>query len=132
MDALQDKLSYTAQSLKTLWCDFADNAVFCTYPLVKDTAQGLLRGETFHASFDAAVTSAASRGLVLPSEETVLRELGTELGCSDRASQSECICRCRDRLAQATREARQIAHTRGRIYTVMGIAGGLSVALLML
>lgn len=132
LDALSDRLTYTAQPLALLWQSLALNAATANYPLVADIADGLRQGRSFGEAFDAAVENAAKQALIQAPEQTLLRELGAALGRSDREHQRQSIARFHEQLADIRRSAEQIAGTRAQVYQMMGVAGGVSLALLLL
>lgn len=131
-DALSDRLTYTAQPLAEMWQSLAVNAATASYPLVADTVDGLQRGLSFDEAFAAAVEAAVKRAEIRPPERALLCEFGAVLGRSDRAHQQQSITRFREQLAAVRRSAEQLVGTRAQVYQMMGVAGGVSLALLLL
>lgn len=132
LDALSERLSYTAQPLAQLWLLLAENTVTARYPLVADIAAGLRRGRPFSEAFDVSVEGAVRQGVIQAPEEALLRELGAVLGRSDRAHQRQCIAHFHEQLTDVRRSAEQFAGTRAKIYQMMGVAGGVCLALILL
>lgn len=132
LDSLLSRLTYTAAPLSALWEALAGNEVFSRYPLVRDTVDGLRRSETFGAAFGAALDRALQQGLLQTTERELLFELGDALGRTGLTEQKRTIRDCRERLCERRHAAEELARVRGQIYQVMGIAGGVALALLLL
>jgi len=99
--------------------------------LLHDTADRL-DTEPFAEAFYAAVQGAVTRGEVTPENARLLYELGQDSGRTDMAGQQGLLSAYRDQIHQAEEEARREADNKGRIYRMMGLAGGVSLALLLL
>jgi stage III sporulation protein AB len=132
LEALCDRLLYSAQPLAALWQSFATDAVLSDYPLVQDTASELCKGIDFYASFSRAVEKAAVVGQLTPTQAALLTELGGSLGHSGLEQQAHLIRHCAERLKRERQTADELATVRGRIYPMMGLAGGVSLALLLM
>ncbi len=132
LEALCDRLLYSAQPLAVLWQSFAADAVLFTYPLVQDTANELCKGVDFYTSFSCAIEKAATSGRLSPTQAALLTELGGSLGHSGLEQQAQLIRHCAERLKHERQAADELATVRGRIYPMMGLAGGVSLALLLL
>lgn len=132
LEALCDRLLYSAQPLAALWQSFATDAVLCTYPLVQDTADELCKGVDFHTSFSRAIQKTVDAGRLMPAETALLMELGASLGHSGLDQQAQLIRYCAERLKSERQVANELATVRERIYPMMGFAGGVSVALLLM
>ncbi len=132
LEALCDRLLYSAQPLAALWQSFATDVVLSGYPLVQDTAWNLCKGVDFYTSFSRAVDIAARAGRLTPTEAALLTELGSSLGRSGLEQQAQLIRHCVERLEKERQTAEELAIVRGRIYPMMGLAGGVSLALLLL
>jgi stage III sporulation protein AB len=132
LDALLGRLTYTAQPLAVLWETFAANDVFSRYSLVQDTVDGLRRDQVFSLAFADAIDRAARQGMVQASEKQLLLELGDALGRTGLSEQKSAIHGYRERLSECRIAAEQTACMRGRIYQMMGVAGGVGLALLLL
>jgi stage III sporulation protein AB len=132
LDALLARLTYTAQPLATLWLAMEASEVFSRYPLVQGTAAGLRQGHAFAAAFGAALEHAAGQGLLQPPEKQLLFELAAALGQTGLTQHEACIRHCLAQLSEARRVAERLAAARGQVYQMMGVAGGVSLALLLL
>lgn len=132
LEALCDRLLYSAQPLAVLWQSFAADAVLSAYPLVQDTAAELCKGTDFYTSFSRAIEKAADAGVLTLTQAALLTELGGSLGHSGLEQQALLIRRCAERLKKERQAAQELANVRGRIYPMMGLAGGVSLALLLL
>lgn len=132
LDVLCDRLLYSAQPLAVLWQSLAADAVLSAYPFVQDTANKLCKGTDFYTSFSCAVEKVASAGRLTPTAAALLTELGGTLGHSGLEQQAQLIRQCAERLKKERQAAEELASTRGRVYSMMGLAGGMSLALLLL
>ena len=132
LHTLSDRLTYTAAPLAALWLSLAEDAATASYPLVEATADGLRQGASFAEAFGAALDKASASGVIRPPEQALMRELCTTLGRSDRVHQRESLARFREQLADVRHAAEQQASTRAQVYQMLGVAGGVSLALLLL
>lgn len=132
LDALCDRLLYSAQPLAVLWQTLASDEVLSDHPLVQDTAEGLCKGEHFYTAFSRAVDKASAQGALTAPEAALLTELGGTLGRSGLDQQVQLIRRCAERLKKERVAQEELATTRGRVYPMMGLAGGVSLALLLI
>ncbi len=129
LDALEDRLAYTAAPLADLWRALATTAATARYPLVQDTAALLCDGVPFESAFTAAV----ERALPTPcGEREVLCVLGASLGRSGLSGQLTHIRRCREGLERLRQAACETAATRAPVYRMTGFSGGVCLALLLL
>ena len=124
-------MTYTARPIAVLWRHLAGSESLGDFALVRDTVAGLEQN-TFGAAFAAAVDAAAERGDLSVAGRQLLLEFGEGCGRYDLLRQEQHIRHYCDRLAELEAEARRQAAVRGRIYPVMGLAGGASLALLLL
>ncbi len=132
LEALSERLLYFVQPLSALWQTLAADTVLCDYPLVQDTASALCKGDCFYTAFSAAVDKAVKEGLLLPPEAALLTELGGSLGHSGLEEQGVCIRQCLRRLEKERLSAQELVAVRARVYPMLGLAGGVSLALLVL
>ena len=132
LEALCDRLLYSAQPLAVLFQSFATDAVLSDYPLVQDSVNELCKGADFYTSFSRAVEKATVAGQLTPTQAALLTELGGSLGHSGLEQQAQLIRHCAERLKCERRAADELATVRGRIYPMMGLAAGVSLALLLL
>ncbi len=79
-----------------------------------------------------AVDTQVAAGMLLPSEQQLLYLLAGSIGRSGLDRQSACICRCREGLERAQRMAATDAAAKAPIWRMAGLAGGVSLALLLL
>lgn len=132
LDTLLGRLTYTAAPLSVLWATVAENKIFIRNAFVQDTADGLRRGEVFGVAFGGALDRALQQGLLQTTERELLFELGDALGRTGLTEQQRTIRDCRERLCERRHAAEELARVRGQIYQVMGVAGGVALALLLL
>lgn len=132
LEALCDRLVYSAQPLAVLWQSFATDVVLSDYPLVRETADELCKGVSFYTAFSCAVEKAVLAGRLTPTQAALLTELGGLLGHSGLDQQAQLIRHCAERLKCERQAADELATVRGRIYPMMGLAGGVSLALLLI
>lgn len=117
--------------MAVLWKELANGGAYGDFRLLHDTADRL-DTEPFAEAFYAAVQGAVTRGEVTPENARLLYELGQDSGRTDMAGQQGLLSAYRDQIHQAEEEARREADNKGRIYRMMGLAGGVSLALLLL
>lgn len=132
LEALCDRLLYSAQPLTALWQGLAADAVLSDYPLVRETSGELYKGASFYTAFSRAVVTMADSGRLTPAAATLLTELGSALGRSGLEQQVQLIRHCVERLKGERQAADELASARGRVYPMLGLAGGVSLALLLL
>ncbi len=118
--------------MRTLWLGLAQNGSFSACPLVQETATRLEEGSPFSAAFAAAVDALADRDWLQPPEQAVLLAFSRECGQYDLARQTAQLKGCRGELSHLLQEARGLTDSRGRLYRVLGAAGGGALALLLL
>ncbi len=132
LETVCDRLLYSAQPLTSLWQSLAVDAVFSAYPLVQNTASEIGKGEDFYTSFSRAVERDKVAGWLTPVEAALLTELSGSPGRSSLAQQVELIRHCAERVGKERQIAQQNARERGRIYPMLGLAGGVCLALLLM
>ena len=132
LDVLCDRLLYSAQPLAAVWRSLAEDAAASACPLVTDTVAELCKGDDVYTAFSRAVEKSAVCGRLIPSEATLLTELGASLGRSGLDQQVQLIRRCAERLKSHRQAAQELATVRGRLYPMLGFAGGVSLAFLFL
>ncbi len=129
---LEDKLAFSAAPLSDLWRSMADSPATAHAPLVATTAAGLAQGQGFEAAFRAAVDEAQAAGWLTPTERECLDALAASLGRGDLAMQTAGIRRCREGLSRVADAALALARSRGAVYRMAGLSGGVCVALVLL
>ncbi len=132
LDALCDRLLYSAQPLAALWQSFATDAVLSDYPLVQDTADELRKGVDFYTAFSRAVVMMSESGRLTSVSSALLTELGGTLGHSGLEQQAQLIRHCAERLKKERQSVEMLVTARGRVYPILGLAGGVGLALLLL
>lgn len=132
LEALCERLTYSAQPLTALWRSLSEDTVLSAYPLVKDTANSICKGNDFYTSFERAIQAAERTGHLAPAEAALLADLGGSLGHSGLAEQAQLIHLCIERLGYERQTAQTMARERGRVYPTLGFAGGLCLALLLM
>lgn len=124
-------MSYTSQPMNDLWRRLAQGEGLCTFSLVQDTAAAL--GEfPFTVAFAAAVERAAGEGVALPATRETLLAFGEGCGHTDLEGQQAHIAYYRTLLATQREEARRRYQEQGRVYRVLGLTGGVALALLLM
>lgn len=132
LDVLCDRLIYSAQPLAAVWRSLAEDAAVSACPLVGDTVAQLCKGENIYTAFSHAVEKSVAFGRLTPTEAALLTELGGSLGHSGLEQQAQLIRRCAERLKGHRQEAQGLAAARGRLCPMLGFAGGVCLALLLL
>lgn len=117
--------------MSELWQRLAEIPAFSRFTLLRDTAVGLKTADFFTA-FSGAVEGAFIAGQLTESGRQLLLEFGEGCGRYDAARQEEHIAHYRDRLAELEEELRQDSDRKGRVYRVMGLAGGAALVLLLM
>ena len=124
-------MSYTALPLPALWQRLAQYEAFAAFSLVRDTADGLSR-HSFADAFSAAVEKAVVADLVSPATEQLLAEFARGCGSTDLQGQQAHVDYYRTLLSAEEGESRRLWQERGRMYRVLGLAGGVALALLLM
>ena len=132
LDAMCDRLIYSAQPLSALWQTLAAVETLSDSPLVLKTADGICKGDSFYTSFSRAVAELCDDGRLTPTSCTLLAELGATLGHSGLEQQAQLIRHCAERLKKERQRVETIANARARVCPMMGLAGGVCLALLLL
>ena len=131
LEALSERLLYSAQPLTALWQSLSEDSVLSAYPLVQDAANEMCKGNDFYTSFACAVSAAGATGHLTAVEMALLTDLGGSLGRSGLGEQAELIRCCAERLGRERAMAQTLVCERGRVYPMLGFAGGLCLALLL-
>ena len=131
LQALWQEMSYTAQPLPVLWRRLAQSEAFSAFSLVQDTAVALPHA-AFAAAFSSAVEEAAKDGLVLPPVRQLLLEFGDGCGHTDLAGQQAHIAYYRTLLSTQEADCRRLWQEKGRVYRMLGLTGGVALALLLM
>ncbi len=115
----------------SLWRRLAAAEVFVDHRLLQDTAAGL-EDAPFGAAFSRAVERAQTDGLLTPVGRQLLLEFGAGCGRYDLTRQAEHIRHYRQQLEELESQLTEQAAVKGRLYRVLGSAGGVALALLLL
>lgn len=117
--------------MSELWQRLAQTPVFSDFSLLRDTVAGL-REQAFPLAFAEAVEVAFAAGRLTEEGRQLLLEFGEGCGGYDADRQREHIAHYRDRLEELERRQRQEAEDKGRMYRMMGMAGGGALVLLLM
>lgn len=131
LEALCHRLSYEPQPLAALWTGLAKGDAFSGFTLVQDTVL-CLEEVGFYPAFAQAVKRAAAAGWLTEGDKELLLAFGEgcgRLGLSQQVAQTQACCR---QMEQARDAAREQASAKGQVYQMLGVAGGVSLALLLL
>ncbi|MCL2884530.1 MAG: stage III sporulation protein AB [Oscillospiraceae bacterium] len=82
--------------------------------------------------FDAAILQHAGGSGFAPPDIALLREFGAGLGTSDVEGQLAHCALFQELFEKQTEAARTIAQNKGRVYTTLGLAGGICLILLLM
>ena len=124
-------MSYTARPMPELWRRLAQHECFATFSLVGEVTAALAR-EPFVSAFAAAVKQAQEEGALLPSAGRLLLEFGEGCGRTDLVGQQAHVEYYRTLLSAEEEEARRLWQEKGRMYRVLGLTGGVALALLLM
>ena len=130
VDALEQRMAYSSRPLSALCRELAGSPAARSWTLLTDTQSGLDKGEVFAA----ALTAAAERQqtVLTPEDRQLLAEFAAGCGRSGLRQQQAHFAAYRERLERCCREAREQVQRRGPVYQMMGVAGGVCLALLLL
>lgn len=131
LQTLLQQVGYTARPMHELWRRLAGMPVFSDFSLLRNTVNQLEKND-FAVALPKAVEQAFALGQLTESGRQLLLEFGEGCGRYDAARQEEHIAHYRDRLAELEAELRQEAISKGRVYRVMGMAGGGALVLLLM
>lgn len=131
LEALEQQISYSRRPMASLWQTLAAVEAFATFSLVQDTAAGLKQA-AFSEAFAGAVNRAVAAGLLTPVPQQILLEFGGTCGRLGLEQQVAHIRACRQQVERACADARQEAAARGQVYRMLGLSGGIGLALLLL
>ena len=131
LQALWQEMNNTAQPMSDLWRRLAQSEGLRTFSLVRDTAAAL-ETSPFAVAFGAAVERAADAGAILPATREILLAFGEGCGHTDLEGQHAHIAYYRTQLAAQQEEARRRYREQGRVYRVLGLTGGVALALLLM
>ncbi len=131
MESLSHRLSYAARPMGELWQAMAAGQAFADFSLVRDTAAAV-NDMPFGEAFAAAVDKATADGLLTAEGYRLLTEFGEGCGRFDLAGQIAHVEAYRRLLSAAAEEARGQATAKGQVYQMLGVAGGVGMALLLI
>ena len=130
--AVECQLPYTAQPMAVLWRRLAAQGVYENCRLLRDTVAALGEDTPFPTAFSAAVETARAAGLLTTAGHSLLSECGAGLGRYDLTRQAAHLCHYRQQTEELAAALEREAAERGRLYRVVGLAGGAALALLLL
>lgn len=114
-----------------LWRQLAQSDCYGTFSLVQATAAAP-EDTPFAVAFGGAVERAVTAGELLPAGQELLLEFARDCGRYDRVRQEEQLRYYCHRLAQLEAETKRAAAVKGRLYPMLGLFGGVALALLLL
>lgn len=114
-----------------LWRRLAQSEGFSSFELVQSVANALPRS-LFAVAFAAGVEEAEQEGLLLPPVRQLLLEFGEGCGHTDLTGQQAHIEYYRTLLAAQEAESRRTWQEKGRVYRMLGSAGGVALMLLLI
>lgn len=124
-------MSYTALPMPDLWRRLAQSEGFAAFSLVQDVAKDV-SDTSFSSAFSVAVEKAEEEGLLLPSARQLLVEFAEGCGHTDLTGQQAHIEYYRTLLSAQEEESRRVWQEKGRVYRVLGLAGGVALMLLLM
>ena len=131
LQALGQEMSYTLQPIPVLWRRLASCETFAAFAPVRDTVAAL-ENVPFSVAFSAALDAAREEGVLLPTSHRLLSEFAVGCGRTDLAGQQAHIAYYRTLLAAEEEQSRREWQERGRVYRVLGGAGGVALMLLLI
>lgn len=131
LSALEQQMTCTALPMAQLWRRLAASDAYGRCRLLTDTAAALDR-LPFDAAFGAAVERAWTEDLLTPAGRQLLTEFGAGCGRYDMERQSTHIRLYTAALTALDEELAAEAVAKGRLYRVLGAAGGAALVLLLL
>ena len=131
LSALEQQMTCTALPMAQLWRRLAASDAYGRCRLLTDTAAALDH-LPFDAAFRAAVERAWTEDLLTPAGRQLLTEFGAGCGRYDMERQSTHIRLYTAALTALDEELAAEAVAKGRLYRVLGAAGGAALVLLLL
>ena len=131
LETVNQRLTYTAQPLGTLWRRLATEGIFADCLLLTHTVVAL-DGNPFAVAFSQAVEQSAAAGLLDERGRSLLLEFANLCGRVGPAQQAAQIAACQSGLRQLAQQAKEQAAARGQVYQMLGVAGGVGLSLLLL
>ncbi len=124
-------MSYAAQPLAVMWRGFAADEMFGDFCLVRQTVE-LLTKMPFLTALQTALQRLAPAEGLTPADHALLQEFASGCGVTGLEEQRRHLQVYGGLCRQQSEEAALVATARAPIYRMMGIAGGVGVALLFL
>ena len=131
LQALEQEMRYTALPLSDLWRRLARSEGFASFFLVQEVAQALPH-TAFADAFCHAVETAEKEGALSPASRQTLLEFGAGCGHTDLVGQQAHIAYYRTLLLAQEEDADRTWQEKGRMYRVLGFAGGVALMLLLM
>lgn len=124
-------MNYAAQPLATMWRGFAADEMFGDFSLVRDTVERL--GEhPFSTALQMSLRRAVQTDGLTATDHALLQEFAAGCGVTGMDEQRQHLEAYGRLCRQQSEEAAQQASVRAPVYRMMGIAGGIGIALLFL
>ena len=130
LQMLEQQVAYSAQPMAVLWQTLADSGSLSDCRLLQDTVSAM-NEQGFCTAFVQAVERAEAEDLVFPAARRLLLQFGDGCGRYDVVGQVEQIAHHRRGLAALEEQWQAQVATKARLYRVLGVAGGLALALLL-
>ena len=127
---LYGRLEYLQPTVQGLIGYLAGQERFAHLTFLKTCSVAMLEGETFSASWQAALDEYSH--MLGKEEVAILADLGGVLGQSNLENQLNAITLVRQRLDVRIHEVREKVVTQGKLYRSMGILGGAAAAIILI
>lgn len=124
-------MSYAAQPLTQMWRGFAADEMFGDFSLVRDTVERLDE-QPFSRALQAALHRAVQTDGLTVADHALLQEFAAGCGVTGMDEQRRHLEAYARLCRQQSDEAAQQASVRAPVYRMMGVAGGVAVAMLFL
>ena len=131
LETLGQQLAYTPCPMPQLWQKLTAVPVLSECLLLTKTAEWLTDGD-FATAFSKGVEQCYVAGCLTPYGRQLLLEFGGGCGRYDYLRQQAHIRRYCDRLGDLLTDLEADAAIKGRLYRVLGVAGGGALALLLM
>lgn len=127
---IKNNITYVATPLSEIFYDMAGSKEFEKLDFVKTCNDSLQKGEKFSGAFCKAV---GKTELPLADEhKELLLSFGRQLGDSDTEGELNKLTFYSNSLSALNKEAREKRDKTAKLYTSLGVFGGLAIALILL
>lgn len=124
-------MSYAAQPLAVMWRGFAADEMYGEFSLVRDTVKRLDE-QSFAAALQATLRFCAQTEGLTAADCALLQEFAAGCGVTGMDEQHRHLTAYGQLCRQQSEEAAQQAAARAPVYRMLGVAGGIGVAMLFL